>query len=105
MCVTNILKFYSSIDSYSTSYSDPTEMSGKSADLDDVFVEVGDFGRYQIITFVLLIALNILSGTSTVNYMISAGPLEYRYGFSFFFRSVFCVVSSLICSIVFSCSF
>lgn len=53
-------------------------MSRKSEDLEDVFVEIGEVGSSQIITFVLLIVLNILSGTSTVNYMISAGTLDYR---------------------------
>lgn len=53
-------------------------MSEQSADLDDVFVEIGEFGRSQTITFVLLFALNLLSGSSTVNYIISTGTLDYR---------------------------
>lgn len=36
------------------------KMSGTSADLDDVFVEIGEFGPNQIITFVLLFALRII---------------------------------------------
>lgn len=54
-------------------------MSGEATDLDDVFMEIGEIGRSQIITFVLLSLLNILSGTATVNYMISAGTLDYRW--------------------------
>lgn len=57
-------------------------MSETSADLDNVFVEIGEFGRYQIITFVLLSALNFLNGISIVNFMISASMLEYRWVFS-----------------------
>lgn len=54
-------------------------MAGASAILDDVFVEIGEIGRNQIVVFALLIVLNILSGTSTINYMISAGNLDYRW--------------------------
>lgn len=42
-------------------------MSGKSEDLEDVFVEVGEIGPSQIVTYVLLSVLNILSATSTVS--------------------------------------
>lgn len=54
------------------------KMAGATAILDDVFVEIGEIGPNQIVTFVLLFVLNLLSGTSTVNYMISAGNLDYR---------------------------
>lgn len=50
-----------------------------SADLDDVFVEIGEVGASQIITLTLLSVLNILSGTAVTNYMISAGTLDYRW--------------------------
>lgn len=53
-------------------------MSETSADLDSVFVEIGEFGRYQVIVFVLLSALNFLNGVSIVNFMISASTLDYR---------------------------
>lgn len=53
-------------------------MSETSADLDSVFVEIGEFGRYQIVIFVLLSALNFLNGVSIVNFMISASTLDYR---------------------------
>lgn len=53
-------------------------MAGASAVLDDIFVEIGELGPNQIVTFALLFLLNVLSGTSTVNYMISAGNLDYR---------------------------
>lgn len=53
-------------------------MSGKSADLDDVYVEIGEVGTSQIITIALLSLLNILSGAAVTNYMISAGTLDYR---------------------------
>lgn len=54
-------------------------MSGTSADLDDVFVEIGEAGPSQIITILLLSVLNALSGTAVTNYMISAGTLDYRW--------------------------
>lgn len=49
-----------------------------SADLDDVFVDIREFGPHQMVTTLLLCALNILSGASVVNYMISANTLDYR---------------------------
>lgn len=54
------------------------KMSETSADLDSIFVEIGELGRHQIITFVLLSALNFLNGVSIVNFMISASTLDYR---------------------------
>lgn len=65
--------------------------------LDKVLIEVGDLGRYQVATFLLLCILNILSGASTLNYVISANTLDYRYvynrlffdGLSFVFQK-FC---------------
>lgn len=62
-------------------------MSGTGADLDDVFVEIGEVGRSQIITLVLLSVLNILSGTAVTNYMISAGTLDYRWVAIFYLNS------------------
>lgn len=56
-------------------------MSGdKSSDssLDDVLTEVGDFGFFQVYTFVLICLINFISAFSVVNYMISANPLDYR---------------------------
>lgn len=49
-----------------------------SADLDEIFVEIGEFGPHQIVTILLLCVLNILSGASAVNYIISANTLDYR---------------------------
>lgn len=49
-----------------------------SADLDDVFVEVGEFGAHQMVTLLLLVVLNMLSASSAVNFMISANKLDYR---------------------------
>lgn len=46
--------------------------------VDDILAEIGDFGSYQIFTFALLSFLQILTGASTVNYMISANILDYR---------------------------
>lgn len=49
-----------------------------SADLDDVFVEIGEFGAHQMVTLFLLVILNMLSAASAVNFMISANKLDYR---------------------------
>lgn len=46
--------------------------------LDNIFKEVGDFGLFQIITYILVCIPNILSATYEVNYMISANTLDYR---------------------------
>lgn len=49
-----------------------------SAELDTAFVEIGEFGPHQMITILLLFALNILSGASAVGYMFSASELDHR---------------------------
>lgn len=53
-------------------------MSETSTDLDGVFMEIGEFGQHQIVTIVLLFVLNLLSGSSTVNFIISTATLDYR---------------------------
>lgn len=49
-----------------------------SADLDDVYTEIGEFGTHQMVTLLLLVVLNMLSASSAVNFMISANKLDYR---------------------------
>lgn len=47
-------------------------------DFDPVLVEIGEFGRYQIIFYVLLcIPIGIYAGI-TLTYVFTAGNLEYR---------------------------
>lgn len=46
--------------------------------LDAILTEVGEFGLYQVVTYILICIPNILSATYVVNYMISANTLNYR---------------------------
>ncbi|XP_037026625.1 organic cation transporter-like protein isoform X1 [Bradysia coprophila] len=46
--------------------------------LDAIFREVGEFGRYHIFIYLLISIPNIISSATFVNYMISATTLEYR---------------------------
>lgn len=46
--------------------------------LDAIFREVGEFGRYHILIYLLICIPNIISSATFVNYMISATTLEYR---------------------------
>lgn len=69
-------------------------MAGASAVLDDVFQEIGELGPNQIVTFALLFVLNVLSGTSTVNYMISGGNLEYRCVFEIIMMLIIIIQNS-----------
>lgn len=47
-------------------------------DFDPVLIEIGEFGRYQIIFYVLLcIPIAIYAGI-TLTYVFTAGNLQYR---------------------------
>lgn len=46
--------------------------------LDTILAEVGEFGKFQVITYLLFCIPNIIAATYAVNYMISANTLDYR---------------------------
>lgn len=46
--------------------------------IDDFLTEVGAFGLFQIVTYMLLCIPSTLSATYQINYMFSANSLEYR---------------------------
>lgn len=46
--------------------------------LDDTLSNIGEFGPYQIISFVLLFIIKVLAGQNFINYMITANTLDYR---------------------------
>lgn len=46
--------------------------------LDAVLTEVGEFGLFQVITYLLLCIPSAFSATHVVNYMVSANTLVYR---------------------------
>lgn len=48
------------------------------SNMDALLTEVGPFGRYQLITQLLICIPSILAGSYSVNYMISASSLDYR---------------------------
>lgn len=48
--------------------------------LDDILTEIGGFGKFQIITYLLICIPNIISAATYVNYMITSTPLsEFRF--------------------------
>lgn len=52
--------------------------TGADSSFDVILNEVGQFGVYQVVTYLLICIPNILSATYAVNYMFSANTLDYR---------------------------
>lgn len=48
-------------------------------ELDAVLTEVGEFGLFQVVTYLLICIPSALSATYVVNYMVSANTLVYRW--------------------------
>lgn len=53
--------------------------TGADSSFDVILNEVGQFGVYQVVTYLLICIPNILSATYAVNYMFSANTLDYRW--------------------------
>lgn len=53
-------------------------MSADDTNLETILTEVGEFGVFQITTYLLFCIPTILSASYAVNYMISANTLDYR---------------------------
>lgn len=51
---------------------------GGDNNLEMVFAEVGEFGVFQILTFLLICIPNTISATYMVNYMFAINSLDYR---------------------------
>jgi OCT family organic cation transporter-like MFS transporter 4/5 len=47
-------------------------------DFDEVLDEIGDFGRYQIITYLLICLPVIFSAANSLTYVFTAGVPNYR---------------------------
>lgn len=47
-------------------------------DLDRILVELGQFGKFQIINYILLCIPVALSAIYALSYVFTAGDLEYR---------------------------
>lgn len=52
--------------------------NGDNFSVDYVLSEVGEFGLFQVYTFLLLSMLKMSASFSVVNYMISANTLDHR---------------------------
>lgn len=52
--------------------------NNKNADLEEIFLEIGEFGPFQMVTVSLFTILNILTGAVFMMYMISSNTLDYR---------------------------
>lgn len=50
----------------------------EASNLDAIFGEVGEFGLYQITSYLLIFVPNVLSSTFVIGYMFAAKSLEYR---------------------------
>lgn len=48
-------------------------------DLDVILQELGDFGKFQKLNFILLLLPIVLSSVYTLSYIFTASQLEYRY--------------------------
>lgn len=67
LCVKTIQKFKMSVD------------YGETSNLDTIFGEIGEFGLYQITSYLLIFIPNMLSSTFVIGYMFAAKSLEYRW--------------------------
>lgn len=52
-----------------------------SADSDDIFAEIGEFGPHQIVTLLLIAILNISTAAMFNMYIITANTLDYRWAY------------------------
>ena len=50
----------------------------KTMDLDDILDEVGQFGKFQAINYILIGFPILLSAAFSLTYVFTAGDLEYR---------------------------
>lgn len=51
---------------------------GHGGDLNEIFVEIGEFGPHQKIIILLFTILNISTAAIFTIYIVSSNPLEYR---------------------------
>lgn len=47
-------------------------------DLDGILVEVGELGRFQLLNYALLCVAVIMTSSSYLSYIFSAGQVDYR---------------------------
>lgn len=47
-------------------------------DLDGIMVEIGELGKYQILNYVFLCVAVILTSSSYLSYIFTAGQVDYR---------------------------
>lgn len=48
-------------------------------DLDGIMVEMGEFGKYQILNYVFLCVAVMLTSSSYLSYIFTAGQVDYRF--------------------------
>lgn len=58
---------------------DDDEADADTFDFDSIFVELGEFGRYQAIVYGCMCAAILLYGQVTLTYVFTAGDLNYRW--------------------------
>lgn len=55
-----------------------TKTKAREIDLDGILEEIGEMGRYQVAHYVLLSVIVILTSSSYLSYIFTAGQLDYR---------------------------
>lgn len=53
--------------------------SAATIDLDSIFVEIGEFGQFQIVNYVSLAAITVLGSVGYLSFLFTAAQLNYRY--------------------------
>lgn len=49
------------------------------ASLENILTEIGGFGLFHIISYLLVFIPNVIQSATYVNFMFAASSLEYRY--------------------------
>lgn len=52
-------------------------------DLDSILVELGEFGKYQIINYILFVSIVTLTAGTQSSYIFTARIADYRYTYIF----------------------
>lgn len=65
-----------------------SNLNDKSFDFDSIFNELGEFGRYQKVTYFFISIAIIVYGQITLGYVFTAGNLNYRQvNFYYYYRN------------------
>lgn len=57
----------------------PEQLQKNSIDFDDVLEELGELGRFQIFTYILVCLPVFFAGANSLSYVFTAGVPKYRF--------------------------